>query len=612
MKNLAFMLLIFTLLIPPALAKPELKEKYLNQQWGTIGTEFVFRVKYIDESGKEPAYVRIFFSDSSHDMKKISGSPKTGAMYQYSFIAGEEDAFYHVYYFEASDGTETARLFDPTTADQTYGGPLILKSRLDNNKIYLFSRESNKPLWEYPIGKDWALNVEIAEDAKTIVAKTSDYIYAFSKEGKLLWKYLTGLGDLNNNDPAGYATVSTDGEDIFAAGGGKMYHFRRNSNSPTWQYMVDAGIYNIQMSDDNRYVAVGRYDDRLDLVDGNNGRILWHYDADGGFHAVGISGDGNNIIAGTHCPDRAGYLFSKENNRPIWRKYLNDYGSPVWSGTISSDGKYIIFGLDGSDMKQPYIFFLSKDSGTPLWSYELKGWVRSVAISSDGSFAVAGTGDKRVIMFSRESNVPLWEHEAGDKVGAVDITPDGDYIAAGTKAKQVLLFSRESNDPIWSFKAEDWVNWVAFSPDGKYIAASTGAPQYIYEGHGELTKPENQIEGDTSLTGINCGDSICESERGETKEGCPKDCCPPTGCINNNSGNGLKREGMVRIIRNENGREIVEYADAKNGEAAIKEEDTIDEKSLGSSMELPDTGPEPEKRGFFYNIINLVRRLFRR
>lgn len=511
------------------MAKPQLKENYLNHPWGTIGTEFVFKVKYFDDSGKDPQYVKIFISDTSYDMKKISGSPKTGEVYQYSFVAAEKDAYYHVYYYEASDGTETVRHFDLTTADQTFGGPLILKSRLDNNKIYLFSRESNNPLWRYSIGKDWVLNVDIADDAKTVVAKTSDYIYTFSKEGKLLWKHLTGLGNANNNDPSGFAAVSADGEKIFAGGGGQMYSFKRSSNSPVWQYKIDAGVYNIQMSKDNKYVAVGRYDDRLDLVDGTNGNILWHYDVDGGFHALGISADGNHIIGGTHCPDREGYLFFKESNKPVWKRCLNEQGSPVWCGAISSDGNYIVFGLDGSDTEQADIFFFSKDSNEPLWTYNLKNWVRSVAISADGNLIVAGTGDKQVLLFSKENNVPVWEYNAEDKVGAVDITPDGNYIVAGTKAKEILLFSKENNTPLWKFKATDWVNWVALSPDGNYIVASTGAPQYIYEGHSESTNTGvNELveEVGDKPTGVNCGDGICDFSKGETKEGCPQDCSP--------------------------------------------------------------------------------------
>jgi len=618
MKKGVIILLFFILtLISFATAKPQLTDKYLNHQWGVIGTEFIFKVKYLDDSGKEPAYVKIFLDNKPYDMKKISGSPATGETYQYSFVATEKEAFYHLYYFEASDGTEIVKHFDPTTADQTFGGPLILKSSLDNNKIYLFSKETNRPLWEYSIGKDWALNVDIADNAKTVVAKTSDYIYTFSKEGKLLWKYPTGLGGSNNNDPSGFAAVSDDGEKIFAGGGGQVYAFNRKSNSPVWQYKTDAGVYNIQMSDDNKYVAVGRYDDRLDLVDGNTGKILWHYDVDGGFHALGISADGNHIIGGTHCPDRGGYLFSKESNKPVWKKILNEHGSPVWCGTISSDGNYIVFGLDGSNTEQADIFLFNKNSNEPLWAYNMKNWVRSVAISADGSFIVAGTGDKRVLLFNKESNIPVWEYNAEDKVGAVDITPDGKYIAAGTKSKELLLFSKESNTPLWKFKASDWVNWVAISPDGNYIIASTGAPQYIYEGHDE--KPGEQTTGGYLSK---CGNGVCEPPD-ENEKNCCEDCCMPK------TGHGESINDETEITEQDQNSFCSQFDDNRDacyshpdecnwvmaeevckaksmpqGIATVKTDDKINTNTDDNNID--------EEKNFFRKIIDFFRRLFGR
>jgi WD40 repeat protein len=44
------------------------------------------------------------------------------------------------------------------------------------------------------------------------------------------------------------------------------------------------------------------------------------------------------------------------------------------------------------------VYFFSKDSSTPLWSYKASGNVKSVAISSDGSYIAAGGDDQSLLL----------------------------------------------------------------------------------------------------------------------------------------------------------------------------------------------------------------------
>gem|GEM_PF-5209438 len=45
----------------------------------------------------------------------------------------------------------------------------------------------------------------------------------------------------------------------------------------------------------------------------------------------------------------------------------------------------------------------------PLWSYQTNGRIESVAISSDGSYIVAGNADGTVYFFSKNSSTPALE-----------------------------------------------------------------------------------------------------------------------------------------------------------------------------------------------------------
>ena len=57
-----------------------------------------------------------------------------------------------------------------------------------------------------------------------------------------------------------------------------------------------------------------------------------------------------------------------------------------------------------------------------LWKYETGDWVRSVAISSDGKYIVAGSSDKNVYLFNREGEL-LWKYKTGDTVWSWEFLP---------------------------------------------------------------------------------------------------------------------------------------------------------------------------------------------
>ena len=66
------------------------------------------------------------------------------------------------------------------------------------------------------------------------------------------------------------------------------------------------------------------------------------------------------------------------------------------------------------------------DAKEPEWSYTADYSTRSVAISADGDYIVAGSSDNRVYFFDKGNGTPLWTYEAGDAVVTVAISADGE------------------------------------------------------------------------------------------------------------------------------------------------------------------------------------------
>lgn len=518
-----FGIILFSILLPAAFANtsPKLINGGAQPPFVTPGTAVVYRVTYIDEDGDIPSYVRVCFpsfgSGVAKEMTKVSGDYRTGAVYEYSWTPDISLE----YYFEASDGKTTARF--PVYERGTLAPTDVISEMSQNNKIYLFSKDSNQPIWNYDTGTDWVHAVAISSDGNYIAARTSDYIYLFFKENKNpLWKYQcvpeTGK---NKEAKAGGVALSKEGEYIVGGCPNSLNLFSRESNNPTWSYQTqNTNLYTVDISSDGNYIVGGMMgSNELILFSKNSNESLWKFEGEGDIHGLAISSDGRYIAAGAHCPDRRAFLFSRQNNNPLV-SYVASKDSPVWAADISSDGKYAVYGLDGGDGFDN-IFIFSPDKKESLRSYAVDGWVRSISMSEDGKYVVAGSGvGYSVYLFDKDTNKPLWKYKTGERVGSVSISSDGNYIVAGSKDKNIYFFSKDKEEPLWKYKTDYWVNTVAISSDGKYIVAGTGASQYLSEGHSTPA-----VGGEIGKAAV-CGNTICEGGKGETHENCPRDCTP--------------------------------------------------------------------------------------
>lgn len=529
--GIAFLILLSSITF--ANSPPKLMEGHAEPPVAAPGTLIVYRVTYVDEDGDAPEHVRVIFTGiEAKEMRKVSGSYKTGAVYEFSWK--QDDSF--DYRFEASDGKETANL-------PWYGGTLapvnIISEKLESNKIYFFSRESNEPIWSYDIGESQVQNIAISDNGNYIAVKTNDYIYFFSKDSNQpLWKYQCETGAEDPSGGSGWVDISFDGEYV-AGGCRESLNLFSKSGKLVWTYKGNIGIYAVSISADGGYLAVATsFSDELIFFSRKSNKPLWKYKATSDVHGLSVSSDGSLIAAGSHSPEEKAYLFSKESNAPL-TGYKTSPDAPVWTAAMSRDGKYTVYGLDSANTYTS-IFLFSNDKNTPLKTWTTDWWVRSVDISSNGKYIAAGSGDHNLYLIDMDKDEPLWKFEADERVGSVSISQDGNYIAAGSKDKKVYLFSKESKIPLWDYKTDSWVDSIAISADGAYIVAGTGAVNYMSEGHHPIYNPEKRLEKEIEARDEKveenpqgekeifekeavCGDGICEGT--ETYESCPNDCC---------------------------------------------------------------------------------------
>src|SRR3989338_1493865 len=382
MKKAVIFGIVFLILassIAFANSPPKLMEGHSEPPVAVHGTLIVYQVAYIDEDGDAPEYVRIIFTGiAEKEMRKVSGSYKTGAVYEFSWK--QDDGF--DYRFEASDGKETAKL-------PWYGGTLapvnIVSEKLESNKIYFFSRENNEPLWSYDLGKNQVQNVVISDDGSHIAVKTNDHIYIFFKDSNQpLWKYQCETGAEDPSGGSGWVELSSDGEYV-AGGCRESLNLFSKSGKLIWTYKGNIGVYAASISADGEYLALGTsFSDELIFFSKKSNKPLWKYQATSDVHGLSVSSDGSLIAAGSHSPEEKAYLFSRENNVPL-TGYKTSLDAPVWTAAMSRDGKYTAYGLDSAD-RYTSIFLFSNDKNTPLKTRTTDWWVRSVDISSDGRY----------------------------------------------------------------------------------------------------------------------------------------------------------------------------------------------------------------------------------
>lgn len=549
---------------------PQLYDGSVNPYFGTTCMNFTYTVRYKDDEGRPPTYMKIWHDYKWYDMQKIQGDYVNGALYAFSYIPTSGKELF--YYFEASNGAGKAR---SAIIDSPNQGPLLYSEKLDNNQIILLDKDGNK-IWSYDTKNDWVEGVAISKDSKYIAAVTGYFIRLFSKDSNAtIWSFcqICEVPEITMA-PFNGIDISEDGSYIAGTLGNTLFFFSKDSNKPLWKYDIESNGIGVAISDDGNYIAVGTGNagtkgDTI-FVFNKKGELLWKYKAEhpdyiqtGNFYRPAMTPDGKFIGVSTGCPDRRAYLFSNTGDLLFRSEHLTR-DSPLHKTSISNDGEFTAYSAD-QEQGKPNLFLFSK-SGKLLWnfSYAEDSTSRAVSISSDGKYIASGTLNGKIYFFSRENNVPLWSFaESGNfaKIGDVKLSHDGSHLAAVSSSKKIYLFSKDSNKPLWTYTAPTHVTFADFN--GEYVVAGTGVREYQFEGNSaskeivickEITNPKHiwEIKEATAISGIGnnnppptyCGNGICEPTA-EDYTICPQDCCPPSGCTKQNNNNIANKDGTI-------------------------------------------------------------------
>jgi len=195
-------------------------------------------------------------------------------------------------------------------------------------------------------------------------------------------------------------------------------------------------------------------------------------------------------------------MFSYESSKVFAggnQMYIRNWDTgKSWGGrtgniaTMSADGNYVVYG-SGNTLE-----LLDKDGGG-IWSRNMAGMVRAVAITDNGSLVVSADDQGNINSWLKNGEFLARNQTA--LVKQLAISPSGTLVVATTETG--LLFMTPALNPVWSdTKTGSLDSEIAISKDGTTIITYGGRRVSSHTNTGTLNWM-NDV-GEESITGMAC------------------------------------------------------------------------------------------------------------
>lgn len=109
-------------------------------------------------------------------------------------------------------------------------------------------------------------------------------------------------------------------------------------------------------------------------------------------------------------------------------------------------------------------------------------WVKAIATNADGTRAISGDVNGRVMLWDVADNAPLHHFTAHETpIRAVAMTQDGTLAAAASQGGQVMVWDVATGGRVYGWQLPVFINTIAFSPDNQRLAAGTLGTVYQWQ-----------------------------------------------------------------------------------------------------------------------------------
>lgn len=291
-------------------------------------------------------------------------------------------------------------------------------------------------------------------------------LYAFSRDGELLWSQTLGA-------PIGRLAYSANGNYLAAATatqGETLINFYGINGALMWSRKVGRPVLGLGISDDGGIVVMGS-DNRNLYVVNYEGSLIFNHRLGGEVPTVDLTRDSRLIYAGcydafVYCFDLQGRgLWNYKTTGPVEKVIATRAGDVVYA--VSADKRLYQLNKTGSMISNqrfdetPNVIAIDETARTMVLALgtdllllhhkdtavhkrvRLEGRVVEVAVSENGEHIACFTSSNIVHFFDRELN-ELWVSEFPQRPTGLAISHKGHYVAVGCNDKRVyLLDSKE-------------------------------------------------------------------------------------------------------------------------------------------------------------------------
>lgn len=306
----------------------------------------------------------------------------------------------------------------------------------------------------------------------------SDSISFTSKEPKWVYK---AVGTVN------VVSVSPSGSSLLVGTSQNFVYvfYNVSSSMPSTIISLQYTPMGIVFSDDSKYVAIlnSNYFELLNFTDG-------HLDASWNFTAgnyqissFAFSADGNSVVVGTS--DGWIRLFETVSGRQVWNMMVSSPGraADTISVDISADGNFVIAGSQVGHA----VFLI--DNGSLVYSYDKTDPVIGVAVSNDGRYFVAATGNE-IHYFDKSLIAPLWNQQFPQSIRAVTAANNlNEIFVLGNKFITLL---RNNNTQVWT---EDWSQSLGYYNIDQAFLSSDATVCCLRTGTEVIRRSSGGLEG---------------------------------------------------------------------------------------------------------------------
>lgn len=136
---------------------------------------------------------------------------------------------------------------------------------------------------------------------------------------------------------------------------------------------------------------------------------------------------------------------------------------------LSGDGRY------GATAEQAKLTLWDASTGQSLNFWSLPGDIRSLDISADGQYLLAGLDNSTAVLISTAQGKGVRIFSTDDEVSSVALSDDNTLAVAGTRLGSVYLWNTDNGDVRGQWSHDNQVRSVALSPDNRYAFSGAQA-----------------------------------------------------------------------------------------------------------------------------------------